>query len=351
MRIQPVSSLLLLSGIACLATSVVLGGESPVGLPQPDPAKTELPGPQLSTNPIQRLVLDPMQVTRIPVATDRLTTVRFPSPMSDLVSALVATETHPSARFLLSFQPGESFFSLRALAPGASTTLNVVWKFQTYVLELVESRTPWLSVIMAPAEIPKVPRPIAPVVQAPPNPWAQYLDTAKAYEALKRKYPNSMPEVQVWSLGNQRDFGTYALRTDQLFHFKDEGIVVLRVTVINKIESPLSFGSDALSITLGKLRAPVLLSDFDGTVPGGAQVVAFMAFSCNPSSGVRPNLLTDPINVTLSHPHLPSGKAVLSPLPAASVSGLSATIPPRARATVMIARPASGKGPTGLCGR
>ena len=103
--------------------------------------------PAQPTNAIQRLALNPMAVTRIPVALDRLTTIRFPSPVSDLQAALIAVEPHPDALFLVAFQPGNAFFSVRALAPSTNTTLNVVWKNQTYVLELVESKPPWLSVI------------------------------------------------------------------------------------------------------------------------------------------------------------------------------------------------------------
>lgn len=140
-----------------------------------------------ATNPIQRLPLNPMIVTRIPIALDRLTTIRFPSPLSDLQSALVAAEPHPDALFLVVFQPGSAFFSLRALATNASTTLNVVWNNQTCVLELVESKTPCLSAIfelpseppatnrharVASASLPDVPVPTLPPQSAPAKPLA-----------------------------------------------------------------------------------------------------------------------------------------------------------------------------------
>ena len=119
-----------------------------------------------------------MTVTRIYIALDRLTTIRFPSPLSDLQSALVAAEPHPDALFLVVFQPGNAFFSLRALAPNASTTLNVVWNNQTCVLELVESPTPCLSAIFEPppepaptnrhARVLSAIQPSTPVPTAPP---------------------------------------------------------------------------------------------------------------------------------------------------------------------------------------
>ncbi|HRI16441.1 MAG TPA: hypothetical protein PLX89_25895 [Verrucomicrobiota bacterium] len=302
---------------------------------------TNLP-PALSSNLVQRVVLDPLQVTRIPVATDRLTTIRFPGPMTDLASALVATEAHPAAKFLLSFQPGESFFSIRALASGASTTLNVVWKSQTYVLELIESRNPWLSVIMTQPELPKAPRELHSPPPLQPRPWARFLEGAKAYESLKRKYPRAMPEVSVWNLGNERSFGAYSLRNDQLFYFAAEGVLVLRVTIASHTTTPLQFGLNPFSIAIGRQTMPVLLTDFEGLLPGGAESVAFVVFRAAPPAKGRTNPLADPIHVTLNTPTFPSGAPVfpLGPPEPSSVQRNASQVKP----TVVVSPTAPGRG-------
>ena len=257
---------------------------------------------QSNTNAIQRLLLDPLKVTRIPIATDRLTTLRFPSPPTDLASALVATEPHPTALFLLSFLPGESFFSLRALSPGVSTTLNVVWKSQTFVLELVESRTPWLSVIFAVPEAPKPVR-LSPPTPAPERkPGSQFLETARAYAALKRKYPNSLPDVQLLNLNLKKELGSFSFRTDQLYHFQSDGILVLRMVISNKTSVPLHFGTNALGLWVNGKPFPILLTDFEGTVPGGAELVTYIVFNRNSSPGGKSTLLSDTFGVSLSDP-------------------------------------------------
>jgi hypothetical protein len=139
-----------------------------------------------SSNPIQRLRLDPTSVVRIPVALDRLTTIRFPSPISDLLAVMVAAESHPDALFQVSFQPGSAFFSLRALVSGASTTLNVVWKDQTYVFELVQSREPWLSVVF---ESPPQTTAAAPPKPVTPARLLGLPDTARGFALLRQQYP------------------------------------------------------------------------------------------------------------------------------------------------------------------
>src|SRR5450631_843722 len=98
-------------------------------------------------NPIQQVFLNPLAVARIPVGMTGPTTIRFPSAISDLDGAFISSDPASSALFLISFRPGSSFFTIRALVGETNTTLNVVWKDQTYVLELTQSKEPWLSVI------------------------------------------------------------------------------------------------------------------------------------------------------------------------------------------------------------
>lgn len=288
--------------VSCLLVLLVRSHAAEVYQPEAIGVSDQPGSFQSSTNAIQRVVLDPLKVTRIPIATDRLTTLRFPSPPTDLASALVATEPHPAALFLLSFLPGESFFSLRALGPGASTTLNVVWKSQTYVLELVESKTPWLSVIFAMPEAPKPVRLTRPAPVPERKPGFQFLETARAYAALKRKYPNSLPDVQLLSLNLKKELGSCSFRTDQLYHFQGDGILVLRMAISNKTSVPLHFGTNALGVWVNGKPLPILLTDFEGTVPGGAELVTYIVFNRNSPPGGKSTLLSDTFGVSLSDP-------------------------------------------------
>src|SRR6185503_10001064 len=102
------------------------------------------------TNAVRHFILDPANVTRLPIARDQLTTVSFPSPVSDLEGAFLSPEPEPPALFQISFRPGSHFFSLRALAANAQATLHVGWRGQTYILELIESSTPTLAAIFRP---------------------------------------------------------------------------------------------------------------------------------------------------------------------------------------------------------
>ena len=93
---------------------------------------------------VSSVVLNPREVVVVQVAADRLSTVSFPSPISHLEAAYVSLDAEPPSRFQLSFQPGNSFFSVRALG-NARASINVRWNGNTYVFELVPSTQPLLA--------------------------------------------------------------------------------------------------------------------------------------------------------------------------------------------------------------
>jgi hypothetical protein len=225
---------------------------------------------------IRRLTLNPMVVTTIPVALDRLTTIRFPSPLSDLQAALVAAEPLPDALFLVTFQAGNAFFSVRALAPGTNTSLNVVWKNQTYVLELVESRSPWLSVIFdAPAEPATNPAPKTVSVRR----LLGMLDTARSYAVLRQYYPSSVADVQVVRPNSLRDYGDYTIRVEEVFRFDAQDALVFRIGVSNKTQSIIRYLPESLMVRAGQRVYYQSMTEAPGVLPAAAEVPIYFAIS------------------------------------------------------------------------
>src|ERR1017187_134521 len=95
---------------------------------------------------IQDFILDEQTVYTIPVSGYRVTTISFPGPISAMDAAQVTIDPQKPAAFLIAHTKGSSFFSVRAEARKAVTNVNIRWNNKTYVLELVESDEPLLSV-------------------------------------------------------------------------------------------------------------------------------------------------------------------------------------------------------------
>src|ERR1700683_2136377 len=84
----------------------------------------------------------------VPVATNRVTTISFPSAITAIDGAGVTVDGKTPGLFQLAHTKGSAFLSVRALAPKASANLNIRFDDHTYVFELTESDQPVLSLNM-----------------------------------------------------------------------------------------------------------------------------------------------------------------------------------------------------------
>src|SRR5208337_3054758 len=89
--------------------------------------------------------LDENVLTEVPVATNRVTTISFPSAITAIDGAGVTVDGKTPGLFQLAHAKGSAFLSVRALLPKASANLNIRWKDHTYVFELFESAVPVLA--------------------------------------------------------------------------------------------------------------------------------------------------------------------------------------------------------------
>ena len=97
--------------------------------------------------PITQKPLDEFVIYDIPVASKSgTTTIMFPSEISGLYAKSVAIQEQENAGFLISFTPGNFYFSIRALKPDAEDHLTVIFNRKAYVLHLKASDRPFYNV-------------------------------------------------------------------------------------------------------------------------------------------------------------------------------------------------------------
>ena len=89
--------------------------------------------------------LDENVLTIVPVASNRVTTISFPSAIAAIDGAGVTLDGKTQGQFQLAHTKGSAFLSVRALFPKASANLNIRWNDHTYVFLLLESNVPVLS--------------------------------------------------------------------------------------------------------------------------------------------------------------------------------------------------------------
>jgi hypothetical protein len=136
-----------------------------------------------SPQPIQQVWLDDRVSVSVPVATNRVTTISFPSPIDAIDGAGITVDGKTPGQFQLAHARGSAFLSVRALFPKVSANLNIRWNDHTYVFELVESNTPVLSLVMQAPPTPGEPG-IGRAPEVSPLKLLSLLDKAKAFPLL-----------------------------------------------------------------------------------------------------------------------------------------------------------------------
>ena len=241
--------------------------------------------------PIQQDWLDDHVAVTVPVATNRVTTISFPSPIQAIDGAGFTVDGKTPGQFQLAHTKGSAFLSVRALVPKASANLNVRWNDNTYVFELMESNPPVLSLNMEEMPTPAE----AGVRQAPdvgPLRLMGLLDKAKAFPLLKTQQPQSVADVGFTTYdgkGLASDFNDYKIVIQQAFRFNAEDTLVFRVAITNETDTPLIYQPDSFAIRAGNRLYPQSISDASGIVPPQGKSVVYFAVTGTPDGG-RNNL-------------------------------------------------------------
>jgi hypothetical protein len=234
---------------------------------------------------IQDFILDEQTVYSIPVSGFRVTTISFPGPISAIDAAQVTIDPQKPAAFLIAHTKGSSFFSVRAEARKAVTNVNVRWNNKTYVLELVESDEPLLSVTF---EIPPDNSQAAQADPVTPTRLLAILDKAKAYPLLRAYHPEAIADVDYRNYEKEPrilDCTNYAVEIEEVFRFNPEDTLVFRVGVTNKTDRELQYAPNGFSLRVGERTYPQSISDASGVVPPHAEAPAYFAVTGTPNGG------------------------------------------------------------------
>ncbi len=240
-----------------------------------------------SSKEIVKDFLDENVSIAVPVATNRVTTISFPSAITAIDGAGITVDGKTPGLFQLAHAKGSAFLSVRALAAKASANLNIRWNDHTYVFELTESDQPVLSLNL---EAPPTPEE-AGIGQAPevsPIKLLALLDKAKAFPLLKAQQPETVAGVDFTTYDGKplvSDFDDYQIQIEEAFRFNAEDTLVFRLVITNRVDAPLIYQPDSFILRAGDRLYPQSISDADGIVPPNARSIVYFAVSGSPDGG------------------------------------------------------------------
>ncbi len=267
---------------------------------------------------IQRITLDERVVITVPVATNRVTTISLPGPISAIDAVGVTADGKTPGQFQLAHTKGSSFLSVRALARKATTNLNLRWNKRTYVFELVESDTPVLALNLE--DRAATAQNVQPAPQVTPTRLLALLDKAKAFPLLKKQQPDAVAGAEARTFADKplvTDFNDYEIRIEEVFRFNPEDTLVFHVTLRNKSDQEIRYLPESFCVRAGSRLYFQSISDAPGVLPARAASTVYFAISGTPDGRRNELSLKNDFSVlvtrTSPHPAPPRPSAAMTP--------------------------------------
>jgi hypothetical protein len=208
---------------------------------------------------------------------------------------------------------------VRAEAKKATTNVNIRWNNKTYVIELVESDEPLLSVTFQNAPDASASAPAEPVT---PSRLLALLDKAKAYPLLKAYHSETVAQVEYRNFEKEPrilDCTNYAVKIDEVFRFNPEDTLIFRVGVTNESDKELRYAPNGFSLRVGERTYPQSISDASGVVPPHAEAPAYFAVTGTPNGGRNDMSIKNDFFVILDA-HTIGSALPITPVPVESVA-------------------------------
>jgi hypothetical protein len=242
----------------------------------------------LSANEIVQKRLDEFVIYNLPIAfKSGNTTVLFPSAISGLYAKSVAGQEQPNADFLLSFTPGNFYFTVRALKEDAEDHLTVIYNRKVYVLYLAASEEPFYSVtFFQGGNTRAASRPVV------PERLLSLLDKAKAYPLFQKDHQDALVGVLHAAPNATNYYDDFKVVTRDVWRFEQEDTLVFRIDLENESDSPIYYKPQDLAVRLEDRIYTQSVADASGVMPPKSTTPAFFAITGNGSGG-RNNLAPD----------------------------------------------------------
>lgn len=240
-------------------------------------------------SPITQKPLDEFVIYDIPVASKSGTTlVMFPSDISGLYAKSVSVQEQDNAGFLISFMPGNFYFSIRALKKDAEDHLTVIFNRKAYVLHLTASEQPFYNVTFFQDDRRGKDAKLAVV----PEHLLSLMDKAKAYPLFAANRPDALAGVLHATPGIINYYDGFTVRVRDVWRFEQDDTLIFRAELENTSDRTISYKPQDLAVRLDNRIYTQALADASGVMPPKSVTPAFFAITGNGQGG-RNNLAPD----------------------------------------------------------
>lgn len=236
-----------------------------------------------NTPAIAQKPLDEFLVYEIPVAdTVGNTTILFPSPISGIfASKASAASSQGSADFLIDYQPGSYYFTIRSTKSRVEDYLNIIFEKKAYVFHIYSSSHPYrtLTLFYSSQRSSHNKKSISPEL------LLSFLDKVKSYTLLIKQHPEVLQGVFHDTSRKEVDYPNYRIVIDDVYRFEEADTLIFKLTLENKTSQPITYDPQSVSIGLKENLYSTSIVDASGSIPPHATVTAYFGITGTATGG------------------------------------------------------------------
>ena len=263
--------------------------------------------------------LDTERIYDIPVfLAGGVTTIMFPAELEAIHAANVSLNVIPkgaSPSFLLAYQNGSYYFSVRALKQKAVGFLNIIYGAKTYIIRLYEDTENAVSSVSFQGGTGRG-RGGWNNMSVSPYLLKSCLDKAKAWDVLKKKDDQITEEVTVCDDQHVADYGKYSATVSRVWRFNKYDLLVFYIVLDNKSDETMYYRPKQVALAVSDKKCFAALADASGVMPPNSRSIMYLVVT-GTNDGVRH---LQPVNnwKVLLFPQIKPTVNVPKPLPKAS---------------------------------
>jgi hypothetical protein len=234
-----------------------------------------------------RTTLNQNEPTEVKVGLQGITTLEFPAKIEAINGYGFALQPNPAAdAFILTYDKGTNFLSLKALRPGVSANLTVVINEKVYCFFCEQDNDPsFVMIFGAPGEKARVGDGAEAQSAAPERKevsreqLVSFLGKLKDYSRLKAGSPDSISTLNVAEPNKKSAIGEIETVIKRVVRDDSLGLVGFEVELSNRSQSDYYLDPEGFAVRVGDAKYGESISDSGGIVPAGTSVSAFFVVS------------------------------------------------------------------------
>ena len=214
----------------------------------------------------------------------------FPSAIQGIYGSNIVSnpsKAKNNGAYLLKYQEGNYYFSLKSIKPDQPASLNIVYNRKIYVINIksVPKDDAYNSVTFETGESSLSSSNGKGNSRVGPTLLVSALDKAKIYPLLLQQFPDNVANIEYKHRSELFKYKGYSVKLNAVYRFNNIDSLVFWVILTNSTDKKITYDTGNIAVRCGEKIYFSSLSDASGVIPPNGTTQAYFCITGNPDGG------------------------------------------------------------------